>query len=414
MALAASLLCAAVCLSAQDDPSGTVILKLSNRFAGENSFCPADFTDEAIVMTRENNLSSENGGWEFALFGPVNGLAYIQRIPESGWASRIALKPETGYVARIQKGFTNWDNMVEPNYVYVGIYCVGWRTAAGDDGGIIGANLKYVCPFRPEVAPVGDRIFSNGSVSHSGLARWYIEEADANRNGVIENSEMREVKTLGRDFYGRLDLPDYLEGLWRFENLEELYISNVHFTLGKELRVTHDKLKKITLDCHEDLEYIDLSGCPSLETVYIMHCALKSVDLPSSVVDLDLAGNKIGSLDLCALPHLKRLVIWENELETLDVGCLPELEILACQSNRLQTLDLSGNPGLKQLYCENNLIEELDISDHPSIVVLSVARNGQQNSLRRLYIPSGKTKRDYKSSESGPLSWFSGVEVINK
>ena len=151
MALAASLLCAAVCLSAQDDPSGTVILKLSNRFAGENSFCPADFTDEAIVMTRENNLSSENGGWEFALFGPVNGLAYIQRIPESGWASRIALKPETGYVARIQKGFTNWDNMVEPNYVYVGIYCVGWRTAAGDDGGIIGANLKYVCPFRPEI-----------------------------------------------------------------------------------------------------------------------------------------------------------------------------------------------------------------------------------------------------------------------
>ena len=414
MALASSLLCAAVCLSAQDDPSGTVILKLSNRYAGENSFIPADFTDEAIVMTRENNLSSENGGWEFALFGPVNGLSYIQRIPENGWTSMIALKPETGYVARIQKGFTNWDNMVEPNYVYVGIYCVGWRTAAGDDGGIIGANLKYVCPFRPEVAPVSDRIFSNGSVSHSGLALWYIEEADADRNGVIENSEMQEVKTLGRNFPGRVDLPDYLEGLWRFENLEELYISDGNFTLGKELRVTHDKLKKITLDYHGDLEYIDLSGCPNLETVYVMHCALKSVELPSSVVDLDLAGNNIVRLDLCGLPHLKRLVIRDNELETLDVGCLPELEILACQNNRLQTLDLSANPGLTQLYCENNLIEELDISGNASIVVLSVARNGQQNSLHRLYIPPGKTKREYRSSESGPLSWFSGVEVINK
>ena len=56
----------------------------------------------------------------------------------------------------------------------------------------------------------------------------------------------------------------------------------------------------------------------------------------------------------------------------------------------------------------------LDTSANPPITILSVARNGQQNSLQRLYIPAGKTKRDYKGSESGELSWLSEIEVINK
>ena len=411
--VAAGMFAFAAPVFAQSDPPGTVILKLSNRNTSERSFSPADFSDEAIVMTRENNLSSENGGWEFALFGSVRGLAYIQRIPENGWTHTIALKPETGYVARIQQGYTRWDNKIEPNYVYVGIYCDSWRTEAGD-GGIMGATLKYICPFNPVAAPVDERIFVSGSVSHSGLARWYIEEADINGNGLIENSEMREVRTLGRNFYGMAELPDYLEGLWRFENLEELYLSDSHFCLGKELRVQHDKLRKITLDYHEELEYIDLSGCPNLETVYIMHCALKDIDLPSSVVDLDLAGNDIVRIDLRGLPRLKRLVIWENELEVLIVNDLKELEILACQRNGLRALDLSGNPRLQRLYCYDNPMVALDISANPSITILSVARNGQQNSLQRLYIPAGKTKRDYKGSESGELSWLSEIEVINK
>lgn len=165
----------------------------------------------------------------------------------------------------------------------------------------MGATLKYICPFNPVAAPVDERIFVSGSISHPGLARWYIEEADINGNGLIENSEMREVRTLGRNFYGRAELPDYLEGLWRFENLEELYLSDSHFCPGKELRVQHD-----------------------------------------------------------------------------------------------------------------NPMVALVISANPSITILSVARNGLQNSLQRLYIPAGKTKRDYKGSESGELSWLSGIEVINK
>lgn len=93
--VAAGMFAFAAPVFAQSDPPGTVMLKLSNRNTSERPFSPADFSDEAIVMTRENNLSSENGGWKFALFGSVRGLAYIRRIPESGWTNTIALKPET-------------------------------------------------------------------------------------------------------------------------------------------------------------------------------------------------------------------------------------------------------------------------------------------------------------------------------
>lgn len=393
------------------DLEGTVMVRLSDRIAGETSFYSSEFPNDPISLTRTHNLISYSKKWEFAAFGKVNGIAFIQGIPETGWTHEIALKPKMGYIGRIQQG--TWDNGV-PHYTYIAIYCDSWLLRV-DDNAIIGAEIKYVCPFSPEIKAVNTSIFEHSTVYNSKLATWYLWEADTNKNGKIDRNEKLAVTRLGfKGSYGEMiDVSNGLEGLYEFQNLAELMLSEYNFKLGKDLTIVHSNLKKLTLSWTK-VEHLDLSGCTALESIFIDHCDLKSIILPESIVDINIANNCLQSIDLCNYANIKRLVIFNNDLTTLDVSCLPKLEVLSCENNNLTILDVSKNQQLIKLYCSDNQIQRLDISANPSIEILSVARSGHENSVRKLYIPTGKTKRDYKGSESGELSWFAGIEVINK
>lgn len=394
------------------DPEGTVAVRLSDRIDNETSFSPSAFPDDPIRLTQTHNLVSDSGKWEFAVFGKVNGLAFIQDIPESGWSSEVAVEPKTGYVCRIQKGL--WDNGV-PYYVYMAVYCDSWVLRVGDKG-IIGAELKYICPFSPEVKAVGSSILDLSSVYNLELATWYLWEADTNHDGRIDRNEKLAVTRLGfKGTYGRgIDISKGLECLYEFSNLTELRLDEYQFKLGKKLTIAHGNLKKLTLS-YTKVDHLDLSGCTALESIFIDHCDLKSIILPKSIVDIDVANNCLQNIDnLCDLRNVRRLVIYDNNLTAIDVSCLPDLEILSCGNNNLSVLDVSKNRRLKSLYCIGNKIQELDISANPYIEILSVAQSGKDNSIKKLYIPVGKVKRDYKGSESGKLSWFAGIEVVNK
>lgn len=410
--------CYAACFSlfivfalVNNDPEGTVNVRLSNSPNEDHTFTTSGFSGYPISMTWNNNLVSESGKWEFAVFGKVNGIAYIQGIPDSGWSSKVALEPKTGYIARIQKGF--WDNGV-PYYVYMAIYCDSWILRVGDKG-IIGAELKYICPFKPEVRAVTGFVIENSSVTNPQIAKWYLTEADTNHDGRIDRTERYAVTDLGRKAYGdgMIDISNGIECLYDFPNLTELLLDESHFKLGRSLKISHNNLKKLTISWAK-VDNLDLSECYSLESIFIDHCDIKSIKLPKSIEDIDVANNRLQILNLTGLKHLKRLVAYNNNISSLDVSCLPNLEILSCGDNNLTVLDVSKNQKLKSLYCSGNKITELDISANPQIEILSVAESGKDNSIKKLYIPTGKSKRDYKGSKNGKLSWFAGVEVVNK
>jgi hypothetical protein len=73
--------------------------------------------------------------WEFTTIGQMSGLGNITTIPTSGWASKVAVIPGYGYVARC-------------NATHVRIYVEEYILAAGTNG-VIGAVVKYQSPFNP-------------------------------------------------------------------------------------------------------------------------------------------------------------------------------------------------------------------------------------------------------------------------
>jgi tetratricopeptide (TPR) repeat protein len=77
------------------------------------------------------------------------------------------------------------------------------------------------------------------------------------------------------------------------------------------------------------------------------------IDLPISIVELNVSGNGIKQVELVNFVNLKELNISKNQITNLTD--LPKsLEILKCQNNNLKLLDLEGLTELKVLHCSNN------------------------------------------------------------
>ena len=125
------------------DPEGTIIVAMRNASNEDTWIYPfPDIHYQSIVpylhITSSDNF--EGFDMQFTTVGKVNGLGNIISIPESGWATRVAVMPGYGYVGR----YSN------PNvdYLYVRIYVVDYILAAVNNG-VIGATVKYQTPFEP-------------------------------------------------------------------------------------------------------------------------------------------------------------------------------------------------------------------------------------------------------------------------
>ena len=80
---------------------------------------------------------------------------------------------------------------------------------------------------------------------------------------------------------------------------------------------------------------------------------LVDIVLPASIVEANLSGNALKSIDFKELTNLKELHIDGNQFSTLYD--LPKcLEVLYCENNRLKSINLDGIDNLKVLHCSNN------------------------------------------------------------
>lgn len=127
------------------DPEGTVVLNMMKNDETDKPTNRYSIAIGTIYMDVANNLVGY-GTEEFVTVGKVNGLGKITQIPVSGWATKVALVPGTGYVMRVK-------NPVKKSYDYARIYVVDYigQTYNDDFGntssGITGVTIKYQAPF---------------------------------------------------------------------------------------------------------------------------------------------------------------------------------------------------------------------------------------------------------------------------
>lgn len=112
----------------EQDPEGTVVINMNNE---RTSY---DIKIGSLCISEDNNFYGWGGeGYTgIASVGHVSGLSKITKVPESGWASSVAVVPGDGYVIQFGKS-------------YARIYVVSYIT--NTSGSIIGATIKYQAPW---------------------------------------------------------------------------------------------------------------------------------------------------------------------------------------------------------------------------------------------------------------------------
>ena len=103
------------------DPVGTVSLSILNESNGNTKF-------GSIYIDAANNFA----GTDFTSIETVKGLGNVTKIPFTGWARQLSVKPGCGYVAFMAQTFVR---------IYVEDFI---KNASGE---VIGASIKYQAPF---------------------------------------------------------------------------------------------------------------------------------------------------------------------------------------------------------------------------------------------------------------------------
>lgn len=126
------------------DPEGTISLAMNN--SSQNK--PTYLGD--IYIGSDNNFIGDNYSGTtmyFADLGSVAGLGNITAIPVSGWATKVQVIPNHGYVAvQFYQSSDYWTGVVtkEIRQIYR-IFVSDYITST--TGGVMGADIKYQKPF---------------------------------------------------------------------------------------------------------------------------------------------------------------------------------------------------------------------------------------------------------------------------
>lgn len=168
---------------------------------------------------------------------------------------------------------------------------------------------------------------------------------------------------------------------------------------SQDIEIEGDVLE---IDCHKvNLTSIDVSSCPSLETLVCYDNKIESLNIASNkaLKKIDIAKNKIRALDLTHAPLLERLECDENPIEVLDVTRNPkiirlkasqcligkldlsnntDLEAVWCDLNKISSLEVANKAKLHTLWCDNNKLTKLDIVNCPLLRLLGCNTNQLQ------------------------------------
>lgn len=208
----------------------------------------------------------------------------------------------------------------------------GGNTGTGD-GGNTGTPTEPVTPMLP---PEGVGI----TVSDSNFLKYLLGLCDEDNDGVILAGEAATVE----DIAICTDNIRTIDGIQYFTSLK---------TLSTDGSVWNGKLTSVSLEYNGRLERFSCR-----------HNHIKSLQLPPSLIELDMRFNNVTAPDFSRLENLKKLDCFGNGMTHLNLAPLKALEELVCGMNSFETLDVSGNPCLTLL----------DLSDSPYLKTVYVAR----------------------------------------
>jgi len=129
-----------------------------------------------------------------------------------------------------------------------------------------------------------------------------------------------------------------------------------------EVNWQDDKLKQCVMTA------AGKAGWKNTEQVTRLKCHKAGIENAQAVAqltaltNLSLFSNHISTLDLRPLTQLKQLNIANNRLKTLQIAGLEKLEVLYLFRNKLKQLDTKGLTSLKKVRMMQNKLEVLDIT----------------------------------------------------
>ncbi len=267
--------------------------------------------------------------------------------------------------------------------------------------------------------PVGSTITltisADGAVTVQGLAgailadgkphAYTIESADVKLSGAITAITLSHQKLSALDIRQAKELAElrcdnnnltelniaYAKALQRldctYNQLERLDIPKV--SLLKELRLKGNYVKSLALAQCSDLEIldysdnyyptaVDLSKCTKLQQLDVAKNKIRSLDLTQNgaLRALSCGDNQITSLDVAHLASLERLSVSNcSDLETLTLGEHSKLLFLDIYGTKVQNLDLAKYPLLEELSCAYAKLTSLDLSHSKQLRRLSCSKN---------------------------------------
>lgn len=128
-------------------------------------------------------------------------------------------------------------------------------------------------------------------------------------------------------------------------------------------------LKTLEVSTSSDLEVLDLSECPNIETVECQNCNLNTLNLQKceKLNDLSCYENKLTSIDFSDCKSLTSVTCGSNPLTKLEITNSPKLQYLSCYNAELTQLNVSGSQKLTDLYCEKNKLTSVNIENCPAL-----------------------------------------------
>ena len=135
------------------------------------------------------------------------------------------------------------------------------------------------------------------------------------------------------------------------------------------------------------LPYISkYSTCVRVKTLDLLYIQLENIEsahIPQTVVNLNLADNKLTSLSDLSHTQLTTLPLFHNQLENIECDHIPHTVVmLDLSSNKLTSLCDQSHKPVIQLYLFYNKLENIDCDHIPHTVVdLELASNKLTPSL---------------------------------
>ena len=137
---------------------------------------------------------SQTTDHQAANVGKVNGLGNIEKIPSTGYVTKLSVEPGYGYVFKIMD-------------TYARLYVVDWMIDT--DGGIMGAKVKYQYPFEPTSLTVSKDMLSfskeqgTQTVTVTTDASNYTYSCNASWINIVKNNNTLSISVQANDFFER-------------------------------------------------------------------------------------------------------------------------------------------------------------------------------------------------------------------